>query len=83
MELRGIEPLTPCLQSRCSSQLSYSPGVLNSSGVNGGLVRVSAPSDRGRRDQPGQFWREPRIISDTMIASAPADATRKTMVDML
>ncbi len=21
----GIEPTTPCLQSRCSSQLSYSP----------------------------------------------------------
>ena len=25
MELGGIEPPTPCLQSRCSSQLSYSP----------------------------------------------------------
>ena len=83
VELRGIEPLTPCLQSRCSSQLSYSPGALNSSGVNGGPVRASAPSDWGRRSKPDQFWREPRIISDTMIASAPADATRKTTVDML
>ena len=26
VELRGLEPRTPCLQSRCSSQLSYSPG---------------------------------------------------------
>ena len=25
MELGGLEPPTPCLQSRCSSQLSYSP----------------------------------------------------------
>ena len=25
VELEGIEPSTPCLQSRCSSQLSYSP----------------------------------------------------------
>ena len=25
VELMGIEPTTPCLQSRCSSQLSYSP----------------------------------------------------------
>jgi dihydrodipicolinate reductase len=25
VELRGFEPLTPCVQSRCSSQLSYSP----------------------------------------------------------
>ena len=25
VELRGFEPRTPCLQSRCSSQLSYSP----------------------------------------------------------
>src|SRR5690606_36202001 len=27
VELRGFEPRTPCLQSRCSSQLSYSPRV--------------------------------------------------------
>ena len=25
VELKGVEPLTPCLQSRCSDQLSYSP----------------------------------------------------------
>jgi hypothetical protein len=24
----GLEPTTPCLQSRCSSQLSYAPGEL-------------------------------------------------------
>ena len=24
----GLEPTTPCLQSRCSSQLSYVPGGL-------------------------------------------------------
>ena len=29
MELRGFEPLTPCLQSRCSSQLSYSPKLFD------------------------------------------------------
>ena len=27
VELIGIEPTTPCLQSRCSPKLSYSPGV--------------------------------------------------------
>ena len=27
VENNGFEPLTPCLQSRCSSQLSYSPGM--------------------------------------------------------
>ena len=32
MELTGIEPVTPCLQSRCSSQLSYSPKVSQASG---------------------------------------------------
>ena len=26
MEMTGLEPVTPCLQSRCSSQLSYIPG---------------------------------------------------------
>ena len=25
VELKGLEPLTPCVQGRCSSQLSYSP----------------------------------------------------------
>ena len=28
VENKGVEPLTPCLQSRCSSQLSYTPIVL-------------------------------------------------------
>ena len=27
VETMGLEPTTPCLQSRCSSQLSYVPGV--------------------------------------------------------
>ena len=27
VELMGLEPTTPCLQSRCSSQLSYSPEI--------------------------------------------------------
>jgi hypothetical protein len=26
VEMMGLEPTTPCLQSRCSSQLSYIPG---------------------------------------------------------
>ena len=25
VEINGFEPLTPCLQGRCSSQLSYTP----------------------------------------------------------
>ena len=25
VEVDGVEPTTPCLQSRCSSQLSYTP----------------------------------------------------------
>ena len=28
VETMGLEPTTPCLQSRCSSQLSYVPGVI-------------------------------------------------------
>ena len=27
MELRGFEPLTPSLRTRCSAELSYSPPV--------------------------------------------------------
>ena len=33
VELRGFEPRTPCLQSRCSSQLSYSPLSLKLQGA--------------------------------------------------
>ena len=28
VEINGFEPLTPCLQGRCSSQLSYTPVVI-------------------------------------------------------
>jgi site-specific DNA recombinase len=28
VEMTGLEPVTPCLQSRCSSQLSYIPGQM-------------------------------------------------------
>ncbi len=28
VEIQGLEPWTPCLQSRCSSQLSYIPKLL-------------------------------------------------------
>jgi hypothetical protein len=36
VELRGLEPRTPCLQSRCSSQLSYSP-VISGSDYSGSV----------------------------------------------
>ena len=29
VEINGFEPLTPCLQGRCSSQLSYTPASSN------------------------------------------------------
>ena len=32
MEIRGFEPLTPGLQSRCSSQLSYIPSPSTAQG---------------------------------------------------
>ena len=28
VEVNGFEPMTPCVQGRCSSQLSYTPGIL-------------------------------------------------------
>jgi hypothetical protein len=31
VEMMGLEPTTPCLQSRCSSQLSYIPGTISAS----------------------------------------------------
>ncbi len=28
VEINGFEPLTPCVQGRCSSQLSYTPSLV-------------------------------------------------------
>jgi hypothetical protein len=33
----GLEPTTPCLQSRCSSQLSYAPVTVDDCTGPGGL----------------------------------------------
>ncbi len=38
VEMTGLEPVTPCLQSRCSSQLSYIPW----------WVRTASPQDDTR-----------------------------------
>jgi hypothetical protein len=46
VELRGFEPRTPCLQSRCSSQLSYSPGVFPNVRAPVGLGGVEPPTSR-------------------------------------
>ena len=43
VEVKRVELLTPCLQSRCSSQLSYTP-ISNSSMV--GLGRLELPTSR-------------------------------------
>jgi|SoiMethySBSTD1v2_1073268.scaffolds.fasta_scaffold21867_1 hypothetical protein len=46
VETMGFEPTTPCLQSRCSSQLSYVPEVVGQrtgqvgAGANGGSAEV-------------------------------------------
>src|SRR6476661_6954024 len=42
----GLEPTTPCLQSRCSSQLSYVPGEAASVAArNSALQRDRRPAD--------------------------------------
>ncbi len=37
VETMGLEPTTSCLQSRCSSQLSYVPGTIKDSAQAAGL----------------------------------------------
>lgn len=50
VELMGLEPTTPCLQSRCSSQLSYSPeGVLTLTGAPAGVRPILGGVDLRRR----------------------------------
>ena len=46
VEMMGLEPTTPCLQSRCSSQLSYIPGdgaagPLSLSNYGGGGIQLT------------------------------------------
>ena len=50
----GIEPTTPCLQSRCSSQLSYVPGM--------GSRRRDAPKIPAGRVRPPGSEAEPRPV---------------------
>ena len=41
VELRGFEPLTPSLRTRCSAELSYSPGMSAIvPGLTGGAIRL-------------------------------------------
>ena len=59
METIGFEPTTPCLQSRCSSQLSYVP-VERPTSVGEGTGLVASP---GRGPATGLLkglWRQPR-----------------------
>lgn len=55
MEAKGFEPLTPGLQSRCSSQLSYAPEVSPLCHNGRSLSRVPAESGEiivaGKKDQ--------------------------------
>ena len=46
VETMGLEPTTPCLQSRCSSQLSYVPGLV---ALTCGLVPVGSTSRLAHR----------------------------------
>ena len=56
VEMMGLEPTTPCLQSRCSSQLSYIPDVCPTAARHSGLRWIA---DHGRRPGPQVFTVEP------------------------
>ncbi len=49
VETMGLEPTTPCLQSRCSSQLSYVPGTDGCRSLRAALVRSRTNSTRPLR----------------------------------
>ena len=46
VEIVGVEPTTLCLQSRCSSQLSYTPFLFFSSVCGVGFARRSVITTR-------------------------------------
>ncbi len=47
VETMGLEPTTPCLQSRCSSQLSYVPEMGCPKDTGGGSVVLEGHGVRG------------------------------------
>ena len=57
MEIRGFEPLTPGLQSRCSSQLSYIPLTLS----------VKNPVSKKNEKRQGKKERKPVFIIQTEV----------------
>ena len=71
VETMGLEPTTPCLQSRCSSQLSYVPTkVARIGGEVNRLRRTTAPGSRISRHAfsasctcrvPGRHGRGPAV----------------------
>ena len=63
VEQRGLEPRTPCLQSRCSSQLSYCPKYI----FNELLVRKL----RSRSATPQSIILQTSLKSDTLPCEVP------------
>ena len=58
VEVNGFEPMTPCVQGRCSSQLSYTPNMWLM-GCRLNKVNEQIPSG-----SPEQTWTaDPYIIS--------------------
>ena len=53
VELRGFEPLTPWLQTRCSAKLSYSPGVRVVYAQTGNDTKPKLPAGVRCSQQPG------------------------------
>ena len=71
LELRGFEPLTPCLQGRCSSQLSYNP-------ISNGPDEIRTHDFYLARVALSQLSYKPIIVSNillTLIRNASAQDT--------
>jgi hypothetical protein len=49
VELRGFEPLTPSMRTRCATGLRYSPKDAS---------QRSKPGDRSASGDPGAAWRD-------------------------
>ena len=56
VETMGLEPTTPCLQSRCSSQLSYVPWSVD---------QRTGPSEHAAKRPANPPWRPPLVGAPT------------------
>ena len=70
MEVMGLEPTTSCLQSRCSSQLSYTPGARSKRELRAAAAEATIVGARPGTSTSGRGHRMPPVSVGSQQGSA-------------